>query len=137
MAARKKTTKAKGARTKVKKKPVKKKTAARKVKRKVGRRKPVAKRAKAGSRPTKISPSLQTIGEVTHYFPHVSAGVIKLTGVLKVGDIVHIKGHTTDFKQTVNSMQINHVVVNEAKRGAEIGVKVQDRVRIGDTVYKL
>ncbi|MCX5715434.1 MAG: EF-Tu/IF-2/RF-3 family GTPase [Candidatus Omnitrophica bacterium] len=74
---------------------------------------------------------------MTHFFPHVSAGVIKLSGSLKAGDMVQIKGHTTDFKQSVESMQIEHESVTEAKKGDEIGLKVKDRVRIGDTVYKL
>lgn len=81
--------------------------------------------------------SLEIVGEVTHYFPHVSAGVIKLSKELKAGDMIRIKGHTTDFKQTVDSMQVEHVPVNEAKKGTEIGLKVKDRVRIGDIAYKL
>ncbi|MDD5449237.1 MAG: translation elongation factor-like protein [Candidatus Omnitrophica bacterium] len=74
---------------------------------------------------------------MTHFFPHVSAGVIKLSKELKVGDMIRLKGHTTDFKQPIDSMQIEHVPVTEAKKGAEIGIKVKDRVRIGDLVYKL
>jgi putative protease len=81
--------------------------------------------------------NLEVIGEITHYFPHVSAGVIKLARDLKTGDKVQIKGHTTDFKETVDSIQIDHVPVTEAKKGQEIGLKVKGRVRIGDTVYKV
>jgi len=92
---------------------------------------------KKAARPVIAQPGLQIVGEVTHYFPHVSAGVVKLSGGLKLGDMIRIKGHTTDFKQTVDSLQINHVIVNEAKRGDEIGLKAKDRVRIGDLVYKL
>jgi putative protease len=77
------------------------------------------------------------VGEVTHYFPHVSAGVIKLSKDLKAGEMVQIKGHTTDFKQAVDSLQVDHVPVGEARKGQEIGLKVKDRVRIGDTVYRL
>ena len=84
-----------------------------------------------------VLPALQIIGEITHFFPHVSAGVIKLAGDVRVGDMVQVKGHTTDFKQTIDSMQIEHVIVAEAKKGQEIGLKVKDRVRIGDVVYKL
>ena len=80
---------------------------------------------------------LQVIGKISHFFPHVSAGVIKLTGDLKKGDIINIKGHTTDLKQAISSMQLDHVTVTEAKKGQEIGLKVKERVRIGDTVYKL
>ena len=80
---------------------------------------------------------LQEMGVVTHYFSKVKAAVIKLTKApLKVGDEVYIKGHTSDFKQKVKSLQINHVVVDKAKVGQEVGIKVSSRVRIGDVVYK-
>jgi len=62
---------------------------------------------------------------------------IDLTGTVKVGDKVHIKGHTTDLEFTIESMQINNVNVTTAKRGDSIGVKVPDRCRSGDTVYKV
>jgi translation elongation factor EF-Tu-like GTPase len=56
---------------------------------------------------------------------------------LKIGDKIRIKGHTTDLEMTVNSMQIDNAAVSEAKAGDSIGVKVRDRVRIGDKVYKI
>lgn len=87
--------------------------------------------------PASPLPNLEVIGEIIHYFPHVSAGVIKLAKDLKSGDIIQIKGHTTDFKQAVDSLQVDHVPVAEAKKGQEIGLKVKDRVRIGDAVYKV
>ena len=62
---------------------------------------------------------------------------IELTAALKVGDKIHIKGHTTDLGMTVDSMQIDNVSVQVAKAGDSIGVKVSDRVRSGDTVYKV
>lgn len=81
---------------------------------------------------------LQEVGAVTHFFPKVKAAVIKLNkGSIKVGDNIYIKGHTTDFKQKVKSLQINHVAINEGGKGQEVGVKVSSRVRIGDVVYKL
>lgn len=80
---------------------------------------------------------LRPIGEITHYFRKVSAGVLRLIGSLRLGDMILVKGHTTNFRQKVDSMQIDHVPIKEAKRGQEIGLKVVDRVRVGDTVYKL
>ena len=77
------------------------------------------------------------IGNVTHYFGNIGVGVIKLKGTLKVGDTIHIKGHTTDFKQKVESMQIGHKPVKEAKKGKSIGLKVKDHVRDTDKVYKV
>jgi len=106
----------------LKKKPAKKKT---------------VKKKKVSSKPSTKKSTLQIAGKITHYFPHVSAGVIKLAIELKKGDIIHMKGHTTNFKQTVDSIQIDRVPVDVARRGEEIGIKVKDRVRIGDIVYKL
>lgn len=77
------------------------------------------------------------LGVVTHYFPKVRAGVIKLKAVLSVGDRVKIKGHTTDFTQKVSSIQIDRVTVSLAKKGQEIGLLVDSRVREEDIVYKL
>lgn len=78
------------------------------------------------------------VGVITHYFTKVGVGIINLTdGDLKVGDNIHVKGHTTDFNQTVESMQIEHQNVNEAKRGAQVGIKVKDHVREHDVVYKV
>lgn len=123
---------------KVVKKKVKKTKAARPAAKKKAAKKKVSKKIPAQPKPNiPAAPMLKTAGEVTHFFPHVSAAVIKLSGPLKVGDMIQIKGHTTDFKQSVDSMQIEHVPVNEAKKGDEIGLKVKDRVRIGDTAYIL
>ena len=77
------------------------------------------------------------VGKVSDFFAHPVVAGIELTGTLKVGDQIHIKGHTTDLECTVDSMQINNVDVNEAKAGDAIGVKVSDRVRRGDIVYKV
>ncbi len=76
------------------------------------------------------------VGRVTHFFGKISVAGIEITdGELKVGDTVHIKGHTTDFTQTIGSMQIEHEVVEKAGVGDVIGIKVQDAVREHDKVY--
>lgn len=77
------------------------------------------------------------IGKITHYFSNLSVGIIKLTDTLKVGDTVHIKGNTTDFTQDIKSMQIEHENIQEAKEGDSVGVKVNEKVREGDAVYKV
>jgi hypothetical protein len=77
------------------------------------------------------------IGVVTHYFPKVRAAVIKLKAPLAVGSEIKIKGHTTDFTQNVVSMQIDHVVISKAKKGDEIGLLVDSRVREYDVVTRV
>jgi len=79
----------------------------------------------------------EEIGTVSDFFAHPVVAGIELTGTLKVGDQIHIKGHTTDLEMTVNSMQINNANVTEAKRGDSVGVKVTERVRRGDHVFKV
>ena len=77
------------------------------------------------------------IGRVTDFFARPVVAGIELTGTLRVGDRIHIKGHTTDLKMTVESMQIEHVNVEEASPGQAVGIKVPERVRQGDRVYKV
>jgi selenocysteine-specific translation elongation factor len=77
------------------------------------------------------------IGHVSDFFARPVVAGITLTDALKVGDKIHIKGHTTDLEMTVDSMQINNANVTEGKAGDAIGVKVSDRVRAGDKVYKV
>jgi len=77
------------------------------------------------------------VGKVASYFTHVEAAAIELEGNLKIGDTIHIKGHTTDFQQEVESMQIENELVEKAKAGDSIGVKVRERVRRRDIVYKV
>ena len=77
------------------------------------------------------------IGKVTHYFTKIGVAVVKLSGELKVGDTIHIKGHTSDFTQTVDSMQIEHKQLEKAGKGKSIGLKVTDHVREGDVVCKV
>ncbi|MEK6906781.1 MAG: translation elongation factor-like protein [Nanoarchaeota archaeon] len=75
------------------------------------------------------------IGEVSSYFSHVSVAAIILSDKLKVGDKILIKGHTTNFEQKVDSIQIEHEKVKEAKKGDHIGIKVVDKVRPNDKVF--
>ena len=77
------------------------------------------------------------LGAITHYFPKVRAAVLKLKAPLAVGSTIHIKGHTTDFKQKVDSIQIDRVPLTLAKKGDEIGLLVDSRVRRKDSVYKV
>ena len=79
----------------------------------------------------------EEIGNVSDFFAHPVVAAFELTAPLKVGDRIHIKGHTTDLEMTVDSMQIDNAPVQEAKAGDSIGVKVPERVRKGDTVYKI
>ncbi len=77
------------------------------------------------------------IGKVSDFFSRPLVAGIQLTAPLKLGDRLHIKGHTTDLQLTIESMQINNVNVTEAKAGDAVGVKIGDRARRGDTVYKV
>ena len=79
----------------------------------------------------------EAIGKVTDFFARPLVAGIELTAPLKLGDKIHIKGHTTDMELIVESMQINNVDVQQAKAGDAIGVKVSERVRRGDTVSKV
>ena len=79
----------------------------------------------------------EIIGKVSDFFAHPVVAGIELTAPLKVGDKIRIKGHTTDLELTVDSMQVDNANVTEAKKGDSIGVKMPERVRKGDTVYKI
>ena len=79
----------------------------------------------------------EKIGTVTHYFDRPGVGAIELTGDLEVGDRIAFRGHTTDFEQTIDSMELEHESVETAVAGEEIAVKVDERVREGDEVYRL
>ena len=79
----------------------------------------------------------KSVGKVSDFFARPVVAGIELTSPLKVGDNIHIKGHTTDIELTVDSMQIDNVDVSKAKAGDSVGIKVDDRVRRGDTVYKV
>jgi translation elongation factor EF-Tu-like GTPase len=79
----------------------------------------------------------EIIGKVSDFFAHPVVAGIELTAPLNVGDKIKIKGHTTDLETTVSSMQIKNANVTAAKAGDSIGIKVPDRVRKGDAVYKI
>jgi len=83
-------------------------------------------------------PEEKLVGKVTHYFGKIGVAVIELTDSLKVGDKIRIVGGVdTDFTQTVESMEVEHQKVNEAKAGDSIGLKVKQKVREGYKVYKV
>lgn len=77
------------------------------------------------------------IGKVTHYYSRIGVAVLELSDELKVGDVVHISGHTTDFTQRVDSMEVEHQTVQSVGPGADVALKVVERVRKGDAVYKV
>ncbi len=76
-------------------------------------------------------------GEVTHYFDKIGVAVLSLTGTLRVGDRVHILGRSTDFQQEVASLEIEHQSVNEAGPGQDVALKVAQRVRPRDAIFKI
>ncbi len=80
---------------------------------------------------------LEEVGKVAHYYKKIGVAVIDLTAPLSVGDHILIRGATTDFEQTAKSMQIQHEDVGRAEAGQSVGLKVEDKVREGDTVYKI
>ncbi len=80
----------------------------------------------------------EQIGKISHYFGKIQVAAIELTeGSFAVGDTIHIKGHTTDLREPIKSIQIEHEQVQEAKKGDSIGIKVSDHVREHDVVYKV
>jgi len=149
----KKKAKAKAKTKKAKKKVVRKKVTRRTVKKKVGAKKRVkakTKKLKAASKIVRAMavavksaapstpPAGPRIGIVTHYFTHLSVAIVLLeSGGLREGDMVHIKGHTSDFKQRVESMELDRVHVNEARAGQSVGLRVKEHAREHDVVYKV
>ena len=83
-----------------------------------------------------MSEDFVKIGEISHFYTHIGVAVVELTDTLNIGDSIKIIGYTTDFNQIVKSMQIEHEQVNVAGKGDSIGLKVNDRVRTGDQVFK-
>jgi hypothetical protein len=77
------------------------------------------------------------IGDVTHFYNKISVAVLALTDSIEVGDTIHIFGRTTDLRQVVNSLQIEHQAVDQAGPDQEVALKVVRRVRKGDKVYRL
>ncbi len=74
-------------------------------------------------------------GTITHYFAKPEVGVIKLEADIKIGDLLHFRGHTTDFEQEITSMQVEHEAVEAADKGTDVAIKIAERVRAGDEVF--
>lgn len=142
VAKRKPTARRKVAKKAAKKKVAKKKKVAR------GAKAPAKKKtAKTGPTPAPMRPMAipaaapvplneERVGVVTHYYSHLSVAVIELdAGMLREGDTIHIKGHTTDFTQKVGSMEVNHMHVSDAYAGQSFGLKVMEHAREHDGVY--
>ncbi len=96
--------------------------------------KPKKKAAKKAPAKPKIKKEKQ-LGVVLHFFDKIMVAAIKVTSPFKVGDMIHIKGHTTDFEQPVDSIQIEHEAVQKVKKGDDIGIKVKELVREHDGVF--
>jgi len=163
MAARKKAKiKVKRKKTPARKPATRKKTA--QVRTKAARKKPTVRRAapkkKAAARPSPKARPARTpprpagaavpakapgplagearVGTVTHYYGHLSVAVVQMeSGSLRVGDTIHVSGHTSDFRQRVESMQIEHQPVFEVRAGQEFGLRVTEHAREQDAVYKV
>lgn len=91
-----------------------------------------------GQSPKGEKPPGEEVGKVIGYFRIPSAGIVKITkGSLKVGDLIWISGHTTDLRQTVSSMQIDRQPIQVAKKGQEIGIQVNAKVRRNDRIFKV
>ncbi len=84
-----------------------------------------------------MSEELQEVGTVTHFFAKISVAVIELKSSISVGDKILVRGPTTNLEQIINSMEIEHKKVERAEAGQSIGMKMDDRVRERDSVYKI
>jgi hypothetical protein len=90
------------------------------------------------SLPAQPAPPGERIGVVTHYYSHLSVAILRLeSGTLRVGDVIHIRGHTTDFSQKVESLEVNHAPATEVGPNDDFGLKVVGHVREHDVVYKV
>jgi len=79
----------------------------------------------------------ERVGTVTHYFGHLSVAAVQMeSGSLRIGDTIHVVGRTSDFRQRIESMQVEHAPVSEVRAGQEFGLKVTDHARENDIVYK-
>ncbi len=137
----------------LKKSPLKKKTLKKKAaaKKKSGAKRKAPANKSIPAKPLMISPGPQptgippveepamhedALGTVTHYYSHINVAVIQINkGVLRVGDTVHIKGHTSDITQKIDSMEYEHQHIDEARPGQSVGIKVNEHVREHDIVY--
>ena len=79
----------------------------------------------------------QKIGEITHFFDRIGVAVLKVLAPIKVGDKIKIKGHDNEFEQEIASMQVEHENIDKAKKGDDVGMKVDQPVKKGDEVYKV
>jgi putative protease len=79
----------------------------------------------------------ERVGRVTHYYNRISVAVVRVNQGLKLGDVVHFLGRHTDFQQEVTSMQIEHEPVSKVEAGGEVAIKVKQRVRRGDSVFRI
>ena len=146
MAARKK------AKAKRRKAPAKRPAARRKPAKKPAKKTPLRRAAPkarkpaarpAAAKPAPVTPAAlpppgERIGVVTHYFSHLNVAVVKLeAATLRVGDTIHIRGHTTDFKQRVDSLEVNHASVPEVGPNDDFGLKVREHAREHDVVYRV
>ena len=82
-------------------------------------------------------PNMEQVGRISGFFAHPSVAIVELTGALRVGETIYIKGHTTDFQQPVESMQVDRQPVQQATAGQAVGIKVRERCRSHDLVFKL
>ncbi len=90
------------------------------------------------SLPAQPAPTGERIGVVTHYYSHLSVATLRLeSGTLRVGDVIHILGHTTDFSQEVESLEVNHASATEVGPNDDFGLKVVQHAREHDVVYKV
>ena len=83
-----------------------------------------------------MTDKLKEVGKIVGYYSNIGVAAIDLSGALSVGDNILIKGHTTNFEQNIDSIQIEHKNVEKVKKGDPIAIKVKDRVRQHDIVYK-
>jgi len=83
-----------------------------------------------------VKPSSKPIGVVTHFYGGISVAIVKCKEPLRVGDTLRFFGATTDFKEKVGSMQYSHKDISESKKNQEVGIKVSEKVREGDEVYR-
>lgn len=141
MAAKKKV--AKKAVKKAKKKVVKKSARAA-VKKSASAKKGKTKKVKKSKAPKRKKSILakalsKPVGKVNHFYSHISVAIVKVAkgNEISVGEVLHFKGHTTDFKHPVSSMQYFHEPIAKAKAGQEVGIKVKGKTREGDKVYKI
>ena len=93
--------------------------------------------ASRSAQPAQPAPLEERIGVVTHYYGHLSVATLRLeSGALRIGDKIHIRGHTTDFSQRVESLEVDHAPATEVGPNDDFGLKVDGHVREHDVVYK-